>query len=72
MRVPSDLYIRGACVGQETDLWFPGRGPTAAEEAKAVCAGCPVRKICLDYALEAEEEFGVWGGTTPTERKRMK
>lgn len=71
MSVLRELKDRGACVGKDPDLWFPGRGPNSANTAKAVCQGCPVRELCLEYALEAKEEFGIWGGTTPTERKRM-
>jgi WhiB family redox-sensing transcriptional regulator len=40
-------------------------------EAKAVCAGCPLRTACLAYALECEE-FGVWGGATPEERTSIR
>lgn len=60
-------------MGKDPDIWFPGRskGPNGANEAKAICAGCPVRKECLDYALENEMEYGIWGGTSPTERRRM-
>lgn len=39
--------------------------------AKSVCAGCPFAAACLDYALEAREEYGIWAGTTPDERKEM-
>lgn len=39
--------------------------------AKAICAGCDVRAQCLAYALEAQEDYGVWGGTTPAERRKI-
>ena len=42
-----------------------------AEEAKEVCAGCPVRQPCLEWALQDRERFGVWGGLTERERRRM-
>jgi WhiB family transcriptional regulator, redox-sensing transcriptional regulator len=70
-----DIWARAACRGTANrDIFFPTRneGPNGAEAAKSVCEGCPVRVECLEYALEAEEEFGVWGGTTPAERRRMK
>ena len=41
------------------------------ELAKSVCNGCPVRRKCLDYALDGELDFGVWGGTTFDERVRI-
>ena len=40
-------------------------------EAKAVCAQCPVKQQCLEHALEFDERHGIWGGTTPTERRVM-
>jgi WhiB family redox-sensing transcriptional regulator len=40
-------------------------------EAKRVCGGCPVREACRGYALENEEEYGVWGGLSEAERKRL-
>lgn len=68
------LHQGGACVGKDVSLWFPtrSRGPKGSAEAKAVCSGCPVRVECLEYALKEDMSYGIWGGTTPTERKRMK
>lgn len=40
--------------------------------AKKLCAGCPIRVQCLEYAVEAEEPYGVWGGLTAKERKRLR
>ncbi|MDP9071788.1 MAG: WhiB family transcriptional regulator [Actinomycetota bacterium] len=42
-----------------------------AEEAKAICATCPVRQACLEHALANRERDGVWGGATERERRRM-
>ena len=39
-----------------------GRGAAEAQQAKAVCARCPVRQPCLDFALATGQEFGIWGG----------
>jgi WhiB family transcriptional regulator, redox-sensing transcriptional regulator len=54
------------------DAWFPERGQTTAR-ARAVCAECVVKGECLSYALEHEDafHFGVWGGTTPKERRQL-
>jgi WhiB family redox-sensing transcriptional regulator len=61
---------RAACRGLDPEIFYP-----AAEEdsdaAKAVCATCPVREACLEYALAAREHEGIWGGTTPRERRRI-
>lgn len=53
------------------DLFFPDKGGSAAE-AKKLCQGCPIKLQCLEYALKANEPYGVWGGTTPRERDRLK
>jgi WhiB family redox-sensing transcriptional regulator len=54
------------------DLWYPEKGQAGASAAKAVCVSCPVRKACLAYALERHEQHGIWGGTTPNERTRLR
>jgi len=40
--------------------------------AKTLCADCPIRLECLEYALAADEEYGVWGGLSPVERRQLK
>jgi WhiB family redox-sensing transcriptional regulator len=49
------------CHVGEPDLWF-AEDPADLERAKDLCAGCPIRRQCLDAALEREEPWGVWGG----------
>ncbi|MDX6335165.1 MAG: WhiB family transcriptional regulator, redox-sensing transcriptional regulator, partial [Streptosporangiaceae bacterium] len=44
----------------------------STREAKKVCRGCEVRVECLEYALEHDERFGIWGGLSERERRRMK
>lgn len=62
--------IRGNCVNDPRDIFFPERGgPTVA--ARKVCAECTVKTECLEYAL-VYEEFGIWGGTSPDDRKRLR
>lgn len=64
---------RAACRGVDPDLFHPDRGANLVmREAKAVCAGCPVRARCLHYALETREIYGVWGGTSERERRRIR
>lgn len=63
---------RGACASQPTSLFFPERGAMApVNEAKAICAGCPVKAECLEWALTLPEEAGIWGGTSARERRAM-
>ncbi len=52
------------------DMFFPDKGGSA-KEAKAVCVQCPVVDQCLEYALVHQERFGVWGGYSERERRRM-
>lgn len=55
---------------QEPDLYtenWTNRG-TRPEDARALCAGCPVFDLCRDYAVTAKEPYNVWGGTVPSER----
>jgi WhiB family redox-sensing transcriptional regulator len=59
-----------ACAGTDPAVFFPDRGGPATE-AKALCAICPHRRPCLDWALETEQLFGIWAGTTPDERRDM-
>lgn len=49
------------CHEEEADLWF-AESPVELERAKALCADCPLRRECLDAALERQEPWGVWGG----------
>lgn len=65
-----DWTEHALCAQVDSDAWFPeSGGPTAA--AKHICAKCPVRSQCLDYALENHERFGIWGGLTVAERQRL-
>ena len=58
------------CLEQNPDLFFPERG-ASTKEAKAVCQGCEVRGDCLEYALANGEKFGIWGGLSDRERRRI-
>lgn len=59
-----------ACRGVDPDIFYPA-SEEDAEAAKAICAECPVRQACLEYALANRERDGVWGGATERERRRM-
>jgi len=59
------------CLGVDPDLFFPERG-ASTREAKEVCRGCVVRIDCLEYALDNGEKFGIWGGLSERERRRLK
>jgi WhiB family redox-sensing transcriptional regulator len=61
---------RGACLNYDPDMWYPtSSDPRDAEPAQFVCFfECQVREACLDAALEAREEHGIWGGMTYRDR----
>ncbi|MDQ3940938.1 MAG: WhiB family transcriptional regulator [Actinomycetota bacterium] len=61
---------RAACKQVPVQLFFPP-AEQEADEAKMVCAMCEVRQPCLEFAIEAGERFGVWGGLTPQERRSL-
>lgn len=52
------------------DLFFPEKGGSSAE-AKRVCSQCPTRAACLEWALLNDERYGVWGGLSERERRRL-
>ena len=60
-----------ACRGTDLNLFFPGRGESA-EPARRVCASCPVRQPCLDYALSHGIVHGIWGGLTERDRRALR
>ncbi|MEA3217042.1 MAG: WhiB family transcriptional regulator, redox-sensing transcriptional regulator [Acidimicrobiia bacterium] len=59
------------CLGVDPDLFFPERG-ASTREAKEVCRGCVVREDCLEYAITHAEKFGIWGGLSERERRRIR
>ena len=75
------VAARGACSASDLgpDAWYPAGGPADADQrqaaaALAVCGGCPVRQECLELSLRdwTVGQHGVWGGTIPAERARLR
>jgi WhiB family redox-sensing transcriptional regulator len=62
---------RGLCAQPAPEAFFPEKGGST-REAKKVCLGCDVRGDCLEYALAHDERFGIWGGLSERERRRLK
>lgn len=64
-----------ACGSADPDLFFPvppsGHHQAQVAKAKALCADCPVRGQCLDYAVQTSQRHGIWGGMTEEERYRV-
>ena len=59
------------CLGVDPELFFPERGGST-REAKEVCQGCVVKDDCLEFALQNGEKFGIWGGMSERERRRIR
>jgi WhiB family redox-sensing transcriptional regulator len=62
---------RANCMGVDPELFFPERG-ASTREAKEVCRGCVVREDCLEFAIANSEKFGIWGGMSERERRRVR
>jgi WhiB family redox-sensing transcriptional regulator len=65
-----DWFADAACRDVDTAVFFP-KSEADAGQAKAICATCPVREACLEYALATRPAEGIFGGMTPTERHRL-
>ena len=59
------------CAQTDPEAFFPEKGGST-REAKAVCQACQVREECLEYALANDERFGIWGGMSERERRRLR
>lgn len=69
----SDLSWKdsGLCAETDPEAFFPDKGGST-REAKRICTGCDVRSQCLSYALQNDERFGIWGGYSERERRKIK
>jgi WhiB family transcriptional regulator, redox-sensing transcriptional regulator len=71
--VPTRDWARdAACVGYDPNLWFLEDKTGSYRDARIICAACPVRLDCLDWALETNTDYGLWGGLAPHERRRLR
>jgi WhiB family transcriptional regulator, redox-sensing transcriptional regulator len=62
---------RALCAQTDPEAFFPEKGGST-REAKKVCVGCEVQRECLEYALMNDERFGIWGGLSERERRKLK
>ena len=62
---------RALCAQTDPEAFFPEKGGST-REAKKVCLSCDVRVEGLEYALHSDERFGIWGGLSERERRRLK
>lgn len=66
-----DWQERALCAQTDPEAFFPEKGGST-REAKRICQGCEVRSECLEYALAHDERFGIWGGLSERERRKLK
>jgi WhiB family redox-sensing transcriptional regulator len=59
------------CRGADPDLFFPERG-ASTRTAKSICRQCSVQAACLEFAIVSSEKFGIWGGMSERERRRIR
>lgn len=71
--VSPPAWVDGALCAQVDvgDIWFPERGESN-RAAMRICGLCPVQDSCLEHALAHDERWGVWGGTSEQQRRRMR
>lgn len=62
----------GACRDEDPEVFFPDRNNPSWHKAKAICDKCPVRMQCLQWAIENNEQHGIWGGMVYRERLQHK
>jgi WhiB family redox-sensing transcriptional regulator len=62
---------RGLCSQTDPEAFFPEKGGST-REAKRICNRCGVRETCLQWALDHDERFGIWGGLSEQERRKLK
>ncbi len=63
-------HARALCAETDPEAFFPEKGGSS-REAKAICAKCEVRLECLEYAEKHGERFGIWGGLSERERRKL-
>jgi WhiB family redox-sensing transcriptional regulator len=68
---PLSWQADALCAQTDPEAFFPEKGGST-RDAKRICTGCEVKAQCLDYALENDERFGIWGGLSERERRKLK
>jgi len=70
---PPEWTKLARCVEVDPELFFPEKGEIISPRlAKSICKSCEVNVECLEYALDNKEQYGIWGGTSETDRRRMR
>lgn len=67
----ADWHSEAACAQVDPDIFFP-KHAGSSRAARYVCGLCPVRQQCLNHALINRERWGIWGGTSERERRKLR
>jgi len=68
---PLSWQTDSLCAQTDPEAFFPEKGGST-RDAKRICTGCSVRAQCLEYALDNDERFGIWGGLSERERRKLR
>ncbi|MCU1533964.1 MAG: WhiB family transcriptional regulator [Glaciihabitans sp.] len=68
---PLEWQSDSLCAQTDPEAFFPEKGGST-RDAKKICSSCEVRSQCLNYALENDERFGIWGGLSERERRKLR
>jgi WhiB family redox-sensing transcriptional regulator len=68
---PLSWQTDALCAQTDPEAFFPEKGGST-RDAKRICTGCAVRAQCLEYALDNDERFGIWGGLSERERRKLR
>lgn len=68
---PLSWQVDALCAQTDPESFFPEKGGST-REAKKICSSCEVRGECLEYALSNDERFGIWGGLSERERRKLR
>lgn len=66
-----DEHGEPACAQSDPEQWFPEKGESV-KHVKAICRRCPIKTECLEYALDTNQIYGIWGGLSYKERLRLR
>jgi WhiB family redox-sensing transcriptional regulator len=69
--MPPEWTKKALCAEVDPEIFFPNKGDKTAY-VKRICKSCDVRAECLEYSLQNNERFGVWGGLTEHDRRRLR
>lgn len=68
--VDPEHWASAVCAQVDPEMFYPEKGE-GTKDARDLCAACPLRQECLEFALANKEEYGVWGGLGAGERKAL-